>query len=67
MSTKRGWRSCVDKAQSVLEMEDEKARVRDLDELEAQANDDGHKELDLTINELRKQRQHRATQRNVLR
>lgn len=47
-------------------MEDEKARVRDLDELEAQANDDGHKELDLTINELRKQLQHRATQTNVL-
>lgn len=44
----------VDKAQSAWDTERQKARVRDLAELEAQAEDDGDTELDLTAEELRK-------------
>lgn len=46
--------SSVDKAQSAWETENEKARVRDLDELEAQAEEDEDNELGLTGDELRK-------------
>jgi hypothetical protein len=46
--------SSVDKAQSAWEAEDEKARSRDLEELEAQEKDDEDNELDLTADELRK-------------
>lgn len=46
--------SSVDKAMSSWETKDENARVRDLRELEAQAEEDEDNELDLTADELRK-------------
>lgn len=45
--------SSVDKAQSAWETTDEKARLRDLDEIEAQEDEDEDNELDLSADELR--------------